>query len=112
MGDRKKPLWIVCVTCAWHDQFLARKILKRKPSPSALRRILLDAMKRPETGEPCQPERLMVKPKQGWEILRPQLAKIGITLLVTKDLEYPDGFPEWLDAVNAKREKALKLRSE
>jgi hypothetical protein len=39
----------------------------------------------------------MVEANQGWEALKAQLKEIGITLMKTKDLEYPDGFPEWMD---------------
>src|SRR5712692_7509147 len=104
-GDAADPLWLVCVTCSWRDMFLARKVFKTEPTPSALWDVLLEAMQRPETGEPHRPKRLMVEANQGWEALQGQLREIGITLLRTKDLEYPDGFPEWTNAVLLESER-------
>jgi hypothetical protein len=98
-GEDIDPLWYVCVTCSWKDMFLARKVFENKPTVSELWDVLHEAIQRPETGEPHRPKRLMVAANQGWEALKGELKKIGIVLLRTKNLDYPDGFPESIDNV-------------
>jgi hypothetical protein len=98
-GEEGDPLWLVCVTCFWTDSILARRVFAKEPTPDDLWEVLLEAMERPETSEPRQPKRLMVRPGEGWEALRRKLEGIGITLVRTKDLDCPDGLPEWIDSV-------------
>jgi hypothetical protein len=99
LGEGENSPSVVCITCSWRDCFLARKVVKNKPTPSELWEMVLTAIQRPLTGEPQRPKRLLVKPNEGWGYLRRRLTKIGIRLVTKKDLDFPDGFPEWLDAV-------------
>jgi hypothetical protein len=93
------PLWYVCITCSWYDMFLVRKVFETEPTAGELWDVLLEAMERPETCQRHRPKRLMVAANQGWEALKGQLDEIGIVLVKTKDLDYPDGYPEWMDDV-------------
>jgi hypothetical protein len=65
-------------------------------------------MERPEMGEAHRPKRLMVNPNEGWETLKSKLARIGTALVTMNDLDYPDGFPEWTNAVWVESDKHRK----
>jgi hypothetical protein len=108
-GEEDDPLWLVCVTCSSRDAFLTRKVFQTEPTASELWDVLLEAMQRPETGEPHPPMVLMVGANQGWEALKRQLKEMGIVLLKTKDLEYPDGFPEWMNDVWLEWQREKKM---
>ena len=90
--------WLVCVTSSWHDLFLAREVLKTKPTSIGLWNILIQAFTCSERVEVPRPKSLRVEAHQGWESLTGRLKEIGIKLVKTCDLDYPDGFPEWIDS--------------
>ena len=104
VGEATDPICVVCVTCSLEDLFLARKVFDTQPTPSALWEVLIEAMHHPETGKPRRPKRLMVQGKQGWKRLKARLRDVGINLMIKKELEYPDGFPEWINEVRLNRE--------
>jgi len=87
--------------------FLVRKTFETKPTASELWNVLLVAMQRPESREPHRPKRLMVAANEGWEALKGQLEEIGIVLVKTKDLDYPDGYPEWINDARQESERRL-----
>jgi hypothetical protein len=98
-GDDENPMWLACLTCSWTDLFLARKIFHHEPKTAQLWDLFVQAMEHPESSEPHRPKRLMIDSRhsRGWEVLKGQLNELGIALRKTKNLSYPDGFPEWIE---------------
>jgi hypothetical protein len=104
-GDEKDSIWLVCITCCHDDLFLTRTAFETKPTPKSLWEVLFEGMDRPEYGERRSPSVLVAMANQGWKSLTRKLAKIGELLVITDDLDYPDGFPEWTSWVCEEWEK-------
>jgi hypothetical protein len=91
--------WLVCITYSWQNLFLAREVFEMKPTSTDLWNILVQAIQSSETNHFPKPKTLRVEPDQGWEQVTDRLKGIGIKLIRTNDLDYPDGFLEWMDSV-------------
>ena len=98
VSDEADSPWLICVTCSWYDIFLARKVVQHKPTPNVLWNVLIEAIVRPEIDEPHRPKQLIVERSDDtWKHLKSNLAKMGIKLVSRKEVDFPDGFPEWCD---------------
>src|SRR5436309_310467 len=104
-GDEKDSLWFVCITCCNDDLFLTRAAFETKPTPKTLWQVILEGMDHPEYGDPRSPSVLVAMANEGWKTVERKLAKMGTLLVITDDLDYPDGFPEWTGWVYEKWEK-------
>jgi tetratricopeptide (TPR) repeat protein len=106
-GDPFRP-WLILVTCRSNDLVLAHEMAEEAPTAALLWDSLVKAMQYPAAGTPHRPSELQVRADERWESLRPHLDDIGVSLVVSEQLDQLDGiFEEMLAHVGAKREPGL-----
>ena len=91
--------WLVCITYNRYNLFLAREVLKTEPTSNELWNTILQAVNCSAARGVPPPKTLIAEPGLIWDSLKRQLGEIGIELAKSHHLLYPDGFPEWVDAV-------------
>jgi tetratricopeptide (TPR) repeat protein len=79
--------WMVLVTSRNDDLILAHEITQQEPSLERVWDTLVQAMQHPMMGEPHRPAELQVRPAGRWEALKPHLAEIDVSLVVTEELD-------------------------
>ena len=82
--------WAVLVSSRTHDLVLGHEVLHEEPGVNELWDILERALRHPAAGKPHRPITLEVRPLDHWEILKPHLEDIGVTLAVREQLDQID----------------------
>jgi hypothetical protein len=86
-GDRVRP-WVAFVTSKTDNLVLAHAVLEDEPVPAVLWDTLVQAMQNPVVGEPHRPAEFQVRADERWESLRPHVEEIGVTFVVTEELDH------------------------
>ncbi|MBL8793133.1 MAG: tetratricopeptide repeat protein [Planctomycetia bacterium] len=88
-GENVRP-WILLLTSRDDNQILGNDILDESPSAEQMWTKLVEAMESPEAGPPHRPTEIQVRPGSTWQILKPHLTELGISVVMQAELVHID----------------------